>query len=516
MNIGANKEAIIGARGLGKSEGFDAMRLIRNVHAMPRSAGGLCSPTYKKLLSNTLPAVFHGLSRLGYRQDIHYFVGRKAPKSMGFEEPFIKPFSYDHCIHWWNGAIQHLLSFDRPMSANSLSLDYILGFEAKFLSHDKLKEEVLPANRGNLQYQLNYWKSPWHHMQFYSTDMPTLKGGYWLFGIEEQMDKELIDMIKFLFAEYSKLKVLAKRSEWQERKMREIERNMNLLRSKAVFYKEYSAIENVAILGEEWFADQKRNLPPLIFQTAILGQRIKNSGQGFYPALREKDHYYSSYSSDLEGVKDLGNITRSCKYDGDLDETKPLLIGMDYNANINWLVVGQADYKKSELKTLNSFFVKHNEKLRELVQKFCDYYSPRKNKDVVFYYDTTALSQNYAVDETGFKDVIIEVLASNGWRVNEVFIGKPVAHSDKYRYIHEALTGRNYLFPTFNKENNEFLLTAMEDAGVREGYKGFQKDKSGEKKPDSEDDPLELRTDVTDAWDTLFMGAVFHPQSMWF
>jgi hypothetical protein len=52
----------------------------------------------------------------------------------------------------------------------------------------------------------------------------------------------------------------------------------------------------------------------------------------------------------------------------------------------------------------------------------------------------------------------------------------------------------------------------MEMTGTRYGKYGFEKDKSGEKLSESEDDPLELRTDGTDAWDDLFIGLNFFPQ----
>ena len=70
-----------------------------------------------------------------------------------------------------------------------------------------------------------------------------------------------------------------------------------------------------------------------------------------------------------------------------------------------------------------------------------------------------------------------------------------------------------YLFPVFNKGNNESLLPAMETTGIKIGPTGFKKDKSGEKLPETEEDPLELRTDGTDAWDDLFIGLNFFPQS---
>ena len=91
-------------------------------------------------------------------------------------------------------------------------------------------------------------------------------------------------------------------------------------------------------------------------------------------------------------------------------------------------------------------------------------------------------------------------------KVSRVHIGNPVPHRDKHRMIHLALKGQKYLFPLFNQPNNEELLLALENAGVKIGANGFQKDKSGEKLAETEEDLLEHRTDGTDAWDTLFIG----------
>jgi len=50
-------------------------------------------------------------------------------------------------------------------------------------------------------------------------------------------------------------------------------------------------------------------------------------------------------------------------------------------------------------------------------------------------------------------------------------------------------------------------------AGVTRGRNGFRKDKGGEKLAESEEDLLEHRTDGTDAFDTLYIGAEKFPQN---
>ena len=137
-------------------------------------------------------------------------------------------------------------------------------------------------------------------------------------------------------------------------------------------------------------------------------------------------------------------------------------------------------------------------------------------KTVIYYYDETALHGSYATSTETFADIVQEELHKLGWFVDAVYIGKPMRHTIKHQYINDAMTGAKYLFPTFNRNNNEFLLPAMEQTGIKVGRNGFEKDKSGEKLIESDEDPLELRTDGTDAWDTLFIGMNFFQHSFGF
>ncbi|GHT62281.1 hypothetical protein AGMMS50239_15170 [Bacteroidia bacterium] len=120
--------------------------------------------------------------------------------------------------------------------------------------------------------------------------------------------------------------------------------------------------------------------------------------------MRESIHYYTandnSYLDSLEYRFDKIQ-DESCLQDSDLDRDQPICIAMDYNSNINWIVAGQQHGKT--MRTLKSFYVKYDRKLREAVQDFCTYYRHQREKTVVYYYDTTALGNNYAVNDEDFK-----------------------------------------------------------------------------------------------------------------
>jgi hypothetical protein len=258
----------------------------------------------------------------------------------------------------------------------------------------------------------------------------------------------------------------------------------------------------------------KRDLPPLVFWTSILCQRLKKLLGGFYPAFNEDVHCYTAYdNSYLQNFDyDFKSVeVQDCRQDGDVDLSKPLNIAFDYNANINWLVCGQQSGFK--MKTLKSFYVKYERKLRELCQDFCKYYRYHRTHEVNYYYDNTALGSNYAVNDDDFASVICDELSKQRWIVNRVHIGNPLRHKEKHLMIDQALKGQRYLFPLFNKPNNEELITAIQHTDVSVGYQGFTKNKAGEKLPESEEDLLQYRTDGTDAWDTLFVGMNLYPQT---
>jgi hypothetical protein len=256
----------------------------------------------------------------------------------------------------------------------------------------------------------------------------------------------------------------------------------------------------------------KRDLTPLTFQTSIMCKKIGIAKDGFYSSMKE-GHKYNA--SDFEYLDTLGfdfdPSAMDSRADRDVDPFAPICIGMDYNANINWIVAGQPDERLGQLKILKSFFVKFERKIPALVQDFCSYYVHHHNKTVVFYYDSTAIGQNYAVNRVDFRYTIIDEFEKRGWTVVAVPLGNPMRHAEKYNLINQGFQGLNRLMPMFNRQNNDDLILAIQSAGVSRGRNGFQKNKAGEKLAESEEDLLEHRTDGTDAFDTLYIGCESKP-----
>jgi len=505
---------VIASRRFGKSEGIIMPILLRNAQSMVRSSGAIVGSNYKQLLTRTLPATFHALSRLGYQQNVHYYVGRKAPASAGFKMPYIKPLSWDYYIHWYNGSVNPLISQDIPFSSNSLTLDYIIVDEARTINHEKFQNETIPANSG-----LAYFRDcPWHTGITKVSDMPTSKSGQWLLKDKEYLDEDLLKIIEALLYKIYELNNKPD-NKYYKRLRKQLNNELNLFRKELNLFVVYNILDNIEIVGQRYIDDQYRNLTKFQFMTAILSKEIKNTEGGFYAALNEKLHYYTAFDNSYlnEFRTGYGDIdwkaakeqTFDCKQDTDIDVNKPLYIAFDTNININWMVVGQPDYNKNELLTLKSFFVKHPRMLTELCNEFADYYEPLPNKELVFYYDQTFLQGRSGISTEAFYQTIERVLSSRGWYVTSKYIGQAYKHDAKHKEIDQALKGMRNLFPKFNQPNNEILIQSMEQTGTRVSANGWGKDKSGEKKPDTPQDPVELRTDGGDAWDTLFIGCNF-------
>ena len=523
--IGANISVIVAGRRTGKTDSIAAPFVLRNMQRMPGSTGGIVVPTFKHGLTNTLPGLFAAWKRWGFIRGVHYVIGRKPPKT--FAKPIIEPAEYEHVISFYNGSCAVIISQDRPGSSNSLTLSWLLIDEAKFIDYNRLKEETLPANGG---IKSHFGKHSCNHSILILSDMPQTQKGSWFLHYKDKMDVEVIRGIEGLVYDIWKLKERMKALKKSGKdvpkalvyQLRHKDKQLNQLRSVATYYKEYSSIENLQLLGENYIRQMKRDLTPLTFQTSILCQRIGIAKDGFYSSMREKHKYDASNFEYLDQVAQSfyadeqcsmvnGQCSMDSRADRDINPLAPICIGMDYNANINWIVAGQPSGRR--LNVLKSFYVKFERKLPALIDDFCSYYQFHQNKTVVFYYDTTALGSNYAVNEQDFRWVIIHEFERHGWTVNDVYLGNPMRHDEKYLLINQAFAGKQRLMPFFNRQNNDDLILAIQAAGVTRGRNGFHKNKAGEKLAESEEDLLEHRTDGTDAFDTLFIGCEKFPQS---
>jgi len=313
------------------------------------------------------------------------------------------------------------------------------------------------------------------------------------------------------------------------------------LRAWAFYCWRASTLDNADIVGLEYIAQMKRDLSPGLFATSILNEKKQKANEGFYqnldidnihgyipddaPCIDKSVHVATSeyvksgtkYKEDYEtyDFERLGKVD-DCTQDGDIIDSMPLHIAFDYNANITTVVTGQV-YKRDGVEALcvlGSMYALYERKIHALVEDWNRYYAPHraKNRTVYYYYDATAKFRGYAIEAAkDFKDTIIDDLRRFGWDVIGVDMGKPIEHHAKWQIINEALGGFSFPSIRINRVNNEELIIAMQLTEIHERYNGtskiISKDKSGEKLADTDGGtPLQNRTDITDAFDSLFIG----------
>lgn len=331
---------------------------------------------------------------------------------------------------------------------------------------------------------------------------------------KDKQDPELVEVIEGLVYQIWQLKQrLLKNPDKQpmlQRRIDECNKQLNFFRSQCLLYKEYSSIENLALLGEEFIRRAKRDLPPLTFATSIMCQRIGVAADGFYGGMREDINLYTAPNESVLNLHNLANaeggaLPNDCRMDADCNDKAPLLIAFDTNNLINWLVVGQV--KDSKLKVLKSFFVKYERKIPELLEDFNAYYHFHRRRQIIFYYDSTMVGTNWGLHYNDPHKEVVRTLRSMGWTVREAYLGNPMNHIEKNALINNMFRGRARLQVFINRDNNPDLLISITSAGMYNG----KKDKRGEKLAETEKDKLEARTDGSDAFDVLCIGAETRP-----
>lgn len=510
LAMNTRDEVIVAGRGIGKGA-IQARRLQSCFQGMPGSMGGFVAPSVKRCLTNILPSMLIHLERWGFKRDLHYVVGRRPWRKLHWKSPIFTPANWENTISFYNGSVCNIISQDRSGTSNSMSLDYLIIDEAKFIDFEQLKDETFQANRGNEMYFRHF---PLHHGMTITSDMPVTKRGSWFLSYKDKQDPELVEVIEGIIYQIWKLRAkMAKRPELQEaisKRLEELNRQLNFFRSHCLLYKEYSSIENLALLGEEFIRRAKRDLPPLTFATSIMCQRIGIAADGFYGGLREDVNLYTAPNESVLNLHNLvkaegGVIPNDCRMDADRDDRAPLLIAFDSNNLINWLVVGQV--QGSKLRILKSFFVKYERKIPELLEDFNAYYHFHRRHQVIFYYDSTMVGTNWGLHYNDPHKEVIKSLRSMGWAVRDVYLGNPMNHIEKNALINNMFRGRARLQVFINRDNNPDLFISITSAGVYNG----KKDKRGEKLAETEEDKLEARTDGSDAFDVLCIGAETKP-----
>lgn len=521
--IMAPEEYGVWGRATGKTDEPIANRAAHGANQMPRGTTGIVAETYMQLLDRTLPPLFKAWEKMGYIHGLHYWVRQRPPARRQIDEPIYKVLDPSHYIYWFNGHVFYLISQDRQGLANAKSLDAIVADEVKFLNYDRYLDEVVPANRGNDNLFGHLWE---HHMVTMYTDMPTTQKARWILDKAQQVDMEKIGLILNIQIEYNKLykefyhpSTTLPRKKYLHRKLLNYYTALNEIKKgeinadgeleSLVWYSEASTLENIQILGERKFYQWIREMKEQVFDTSILNKKNLLVEDGFFYLMDRQHHCYHAF--DYNYIDTLGlylpdGVVDDCRRDSDLRRGQPIDIAFDYNASIKSLVVGQDGGKHYNI--LKSMYVlaTQNKVLVDLVKEFSDYYRLHKMScnDIHYYYDNTATGTDASRLES-FADQVSNTLIAEGWNVIRHHIGNQPKQTTRYRLWEVVFSEKDRRFKPlrFNNANADQLLVSMEQTGVRQSGKIFEKDKRPEQRKTvaPQDAPH-----LGDAFETLYIG----------
>ena len=510
--IDAPTEYAVMGRGTGKTVGILARKsAYKYLDTMPRGTGVILSATFTQAFTRTLKELVRGWQMLGYQHDHHYVIAKrpteKWKKMWNWKGPFAPPFDYKYFVSWWNGACAQIVSQDRPGSANGISIDWIIGDEAKLINREKFQTELLPANRGVIP---EFANNPYHHGMTFTTDMPVGTAGRWILEMISKMDREVVNKIWDIQTVRFQLNHLLKketRKLFQEELKKQIvvlDEEMNDLRRGLLYYHEASTLDNIHALGVEYIKEQLRTSTQFQFDTQILNLRPLKLEDGFYPDFDEEVHGYFAENEDyFDNLEyDPFSVELDCRKDKDLNINAPLHLGMDYNRRIHPLSVGQVT--ATEIKSLKGLHSLYPAKLKDAVMLFVKYYKPHKRKLVYYWYDHTAVGEQH---ETRICDDVVSILRKNDWIVKEMHIGQQPGHEQRYRMWGDLLTdnGKYKYKYRINRENCDKLILSKCQAQAEQRLDGFGKNKKSERDPNF---PAEESTHYTDAEDTWVFGVL--------
>lgn len=446
----------IGGRGIGKTT-IIADQIIDCLSVMPRGKISMNGLTYFHIHTKSLPPIIDHWERRKLYRDIHYFIGHRAPKKFGWDEPYQPPLDYSKCIHFWNGFVVEFNSFDRPEMARSGSYDYMIFDETTKLKKSAIDSDVMPANRGNND---RFGHIRYHHGTMMLGSQPLTPAGDWVFEYEK-LAKEFPKEYLFL---------------------------------------EASARENIKILGEKYFRSLKRSLPSIVYDLEVENNRRKQNVNGFYPALNEKRHcYYDSYDYGFIDAYNDKTFNDSRK-DKDCLKDLPLYLSFDFGSTQNCLVVAQWHKTINQFPTIKNFYVE-NEMLGTLVKMFIDYYQHHPKRDIFLYGGSDGNRKNDAASRSTYFEDVSKQLSAAGWNVYLRANLYEASHMDKFIFWNKFLANDNPNVPAFaiNMNNANETYVSMSSAPVLPDE--FKKDKSSERKTDQ---PRWKATDLSDAVDNLY------------
>ena len=475
--------------------------------------------TYSDLHKNVIPSLIDGLSLLGWHPGTHYVINQEPPREW-------RQRMYNVCTDWKNtmtfytGFNFTFISLDRAAIGAGRSYVGVFGDEVKYFPEEKFTN-LLKAVRG---FRVKYGDSVWYRSRTLTTDMPNPNhlGEYdWILKLARQNDKPriLLAMRAGFVYNDTKREYIARLQQADELRARcrtdaslrpalaEAERQTALARRTMLrweqrwlktrrglsFFFISSSFVNADILGEDWFHDEfAEGLEGAACNILSVIPRLE-AAQMFYCNLSMKNFYADGYLNDVIDRHPFGweQDSSALRY---LDPGRPLEAGMDAGNMLSMVFAQQAGHV---LRVLKELYTLPPQNVRDLADKFLQYFRPHRRKLLKLYYDRSM--NNYSRTGADMATQIkraIEVDADGrrtGWRVQLMSLGQGNISSNlEYRFFQELLPGhleaRLYRL-LIDQHNCPCLKSEMEvtrtkaKANERDNTTQIVKEKTGDKLP---------------------------------
>ena len=509
----------IAGRASAKTVQVLAERVQEVAHDCPGAPFAWVADTYSDLHKNVIPSLIDGLSLLGWHPGTHYVINQEPPREW-------RQRMYNVCTDWKNtmtfytGFNFTFISLDRAAIGAGRSYVGVFGDEVKYFPEEKFTN-LLKAVRG---FRVKYGDSVWYRSRTLTTDMPNPNhlGEYdWILKLARQNDKPriLLAMRAGFVYNDTKREYIARLQQADELRARcrtdaslrpalaEAERQTALARRTMLrweqrwlktrrglsFFFISSSYVNADILGEDWFHDEfAEGLEGSLCNILSVIPRLE-AAQMFYCNLSMKNFYADGYLNDVIDRHPFGweQDSSALRY---LDPGRPLEAGMDAGNMLSMVFAQQAGHV---LRVLKELYTLPPQNVRDLADKFLQYFRPHRRKLLKLYYDRSM--NNYSRTGADMATQIkraIEVDADGrrtGWRVQLMSLGQGNISSNlEYRFFQELLPGhleaRLYRL-LIDQHNCPCLKSEMEvtrtkaKADERAGTTQIVKEKTGDKLP---------------------------------
>lgn len=506
---------LIAGRGSAKTSDILAKRSMRIIDALPRHNIAWSCTTYATFYSNILPALLEGWEREGWREGVHYVVGKQPPASWHFYEydpPYRAVKNYKNTIIARNRAVVYIASLARLESMAGGSYVHVVGDEVRQMVYDKLTR-LLPALRG----QGRGTRSPYFLGTTFTTDYPDefLGDDPWILDSARDMDVgQILDILSLALARNTYLQLTPQDQPQRDQisaALAELNTRLENKRMDSTLFLRVSSFVNAPILGAAYFQNLTKFLTEESFRVSVLSLAPQSgAGRAFYPSFNMERHTFSDGECDEveipEDYRDFRPKAASLRY---YDPEAPVNVTMDFGENMLSLILDQE--KDGTIRFLKNFYALRPNDIRYLAEEVLFFLSEHRMRLMNFYYDragNTRHPTDGVADAELFSQLIGQDTSRGGWVVIPQCKNMRTIYQSEEFYLADAIfSGRIPGLPRIliDRYNCHELVCSIRGARMitrtdAMGRTEIHKDKRSEKNFRSLDELPTKSTNLSDAF----------------